>query len=114
MSQIPLTHDNGHTHHVVETWHEGTEWYRVYSDGWIEQGGFINNSFASGYGQVTLNKPFSNTNYTIVMSYKTINASYGSSANSTFQGAYYITTSGFKYTGSSIDGIQRSWYACGY
>lgn len=23
----------------VESWHEGTEWYRVYSDGWCEQGG---------------------------------------------------------------------------
>ena len=24
---------------VVEHWHEGTEWYRVWSDGFIEQGG---------------------------------------------------------------------------
>lgn len=47
----------------VESWHEGTEWYRVYSDGWCEQGGF---KYASGYGTATdiiLLKSYNNTNY---------------------------------------------------
>jgi len=29
--------------HVTETYRNGTEWYRVWSDGWIEQGGFTKN-----------------------------------------------------------------------
>lgn len=30
--------------HIIETWHseDGLSWYRIYSDGWIEQGGLIN------------------------------------------------------------------------
>jgi hypothetical protein len=36
----------------VESWHEGTEWYRVYSDGWCEQGGITSAK------SVTFLKPF--------------------------------------------------------
>lgn len=44
--------------YVTQTWRSGTKWYRVWSDGWIEQGGH-----GTG-GTCTFNKPFSNTNYT--------------------------------------------------
>ena len=44
--------------YVTQTWRSGTEWYRVWSDGWIEQGGH-----GTG-GACTFNKSFSNTNYT--------------------------------------------------
>lgn len=44
--------------YVTKTWRRGTEWYRVWSDGWIEQGGH-----GTG-GTCTFNKSFSNTNYT--------------------------------------------------
>lgn len=44
--------------YVTKTWSSGTEWYRVWSDGFIEQGGH-------GTGSVcTFSKPFSNKNYT--------------------------------------------------
>lgn len=44
--------------YVTETWHSGTEWYRVWSDGWIEQGGHGTGSAC------TFSKPFSNKDYT--------------------------------------------------
>lgn len=44
--------------YVTETWSSGTEWYRVWSDGFIEQGGHGKNSTC------TFSKAFSNTNYT--------------------------------------------------
>lgn len=44
--------------YVTKTWRSGTEWYRVWSDGWIEQGGH-----GTG-GTCTFNKSFSDTNYT--------------------------------------------------
>lgn len=44
--------------YVTQTWRSGTKWYRVWSDGWIEQGGH-----GTG-GTCTFNKSFSNTNYT--------------------------------------------------
>lgn len=44
--------------YVTKTWRSGTEWYRVWSDGWIEQGGHGTGSAC------TFSKPFSNKNYT--------------------------------------------------
>ena len=46
---------------VVETYRNGTEWYRVWSDGWLEQGGQITDSRAT----LTFLKPFANANYYI-------------------------------------------------
>lgn len=44
--------------YVTKTWSSGTEWYRVWSDGFIEQGGHGTGSTC------TFSKPFSNKNYT--------------------------------------------------
>lgn len=44
--------------YVTQTWRSGTEWYRVWSDGWIEQGGH-----GTG-GTCTFSKPFSDVKYT--------------------------------------------------
>lgn len=44
--------------YVTKTWSSETEWYRVWSDGFIEQGGHGTGSAC------TFSKPFSNTNYT--------------------------------------------------
>ncbi|MBQ2175867.1 MAG: hypothetical protein II453_12665 [Alphaproteobacteria bacterium] len=44
--------------YVVETYVNGTEWYRVYSDGWVEQGGAMGKN-----STVTLLKPMANANY---------------------------------------------------
>lgn len=47
---------------IVETYSNGTSWYRVWSDGWCEQGGRIT---ATAHGTViTLLKPYANTDYT--------------------------------------------------
>lgn len=44
--------------YVTKTWSRETEWYRIWSDGFIEQGGH-----GTG-GACTFSKPFSNKNYT--------------------------------------------------
>ena len=49
---------------VVETWHSGTSWYRVWSDGWIEQGGWRNNRNDRTFN---LYKPYTNINYTVLV-----------------------------------------------
>ena len=49
---------------VVETYHNGRSWYRIWSDGWMEQGGYYITE-ASGSGTVTLIKPYSSTDYAI-------------------------------------------------
>lgn len=47
---------------VIQNYVNGTSWYRVWSDGWIEQGGKTTNK--EGLVTVTLLKPFTTTTYT--------------------------------------------------
>lgn len=51
--------------HIVDTYENGTDWYRVYSDGWCEQGGYGKASSAGSNYTVNLLKSFTNTNYTV-------------------------------------------------
>ena len=99
------------TPHITETYVNGTSWYRVWSDGWIEQGGLvvINKTNSSFTGSVEFIKKFTNANYTITHSAEgtglfvvTIND---------------LTTSGFTVhqTGYSSNTAENArWYACGY
>lgn len=48
--------------YVEGTWKIGTEWGRIFSDGWIEQGGIIKGNS----GTVSFYKEFSSTNYTFL------------------------------------------------
>ena len=50
---------------VVTSYKSGTSWYRIYSDGWIEQGGYIS---LNPSGKVNFLKPFKDDNYTITIS----------------------------------------------
>lgn len=47
---------------IVETYSNGTSWYRVWSDGWCEQGGY------SSSANIMFLKQMANTNYTISIS----------------------------------------------
>lgn len=48
--------------YVKEIWKSGTEWRRIFSDGWVEQGGILKGSS----GTVSFHKGFSNTDYTFL------------------------------------------------
>ena len=50
---------------VVSTWHSGTEWYRIWSDGWCEQGGQVTSTSTTTV-QITLNHSFADTTYSIL------------------------------------------------
>ena len=51
---------------MARTYKSGTSWYRVWSDGWIEQGGFY---YPKTSGTVTVNLPkaYLDTNYNITI-----------------------------------------------
>ena len=77
---------------VVETYQNGTSWYRVWSDGWCEQGGYSTSSNII----ITLLKTYANTNYTI-----TLGKAFNNEANSRFPNIVSTakTTAQFKVTG---------------
>lgn len=85
-------------HAVVETWSDGTSWYRKYSDGWVEQGGKTTSE------TVTLHVPMKDTNYTILI------AQSGAS-NTWSSNAYSPTTTGFSM-GNLYQGPR--WAVMGY
>ena len=91
----------GTTSVIVENYKSDASWYRVWSDGWIEQGGRTNAK------TITFLKPFSDANYCFQYSHI---RSAGSS------GTEYQVKS---YTASNVtinydSGQSIWWYACGY
>lgn len=91
---------------VVESYCNGTEWYRLWSDGWIEQGGKA--SCSGNVRTITLLKSFANTNYKLLTNTREdIGAGYQISIytrkTTSFDGFYLDT-------GSEI---YFDWYACG-
>lgn len=98
----------------VESWRSGANWYRKYSDGWIEQGGTIT---AKEWGVVTFHTPFAND-----VLYANAKG-YSGTANNYEDFKIYdrpSTTNMYLigiYTTPSANGqmsITGTWYACGY
>ena len=98
--------------YVIETGQseDGSQWYRVWSDGWIEQGG---HKLVHNY--IYFIKNFSNTNYIIVGN--------TSNATSSTDEQYYANNSVnftaktkssayIRLYNNAVFGID--WYACGY
>lgn len=88
---------------ITETYQNGTSWYRVYSDGWCEQGGYI-----SANGTVSFLKPFIDTNYTLVF------GSTGASNGVPRADRASRTTSSFSYSSASVASAPADWQASGY
>lgn len=95
---------------VVEAYNNGSNWYRIYSDGWCEQGGkYYNNNTA-----VTFLKPFKDTNFSIMTQCTDTNPNDGA-----YQSVWTSkTTTGFIgwiiYGTSLGSNIETDWYAFGY
>ena len=99
---------------LVESYVNGTSWYRVYSDGWCEQGGSTGLQGGDSYTRTTITflKPFANTDYTITSSPNKYSTQNGlSQAYPPFIYTKNTNTcvfGGFCWT----DGFD--WQACGY
>ncbi len=100
---------------LVKSWKaaDGSSWYRKYSDGWIEQGGFIGTKSA-GEIPVTFPLAFSNTYYTMYGQ----RATHDSSNQPTVRqlaAARTRSTTGFTYIiGSNESKTNCNWGASGF
>ena len=110
-----LNIDNKKMVYVLQTWNNGTSWYRVWSDGWIEQGGIKATPLFNGTLQtLTLPKAYKNASYIItgIGIKKSSVCGYASIEEKS------VTNNSFKYAGmgnSAQDGIVAfHWYTCGY
>ena len=96
--------DLAEAHVVIQTYKNGTSWYRIWSDGWCEQGGRGNT--ANSNVTVNLLKAFKDTTYTV---------SIGNNTN----GAYASPSSCDIVSNSQIrlrcaGTAEWMWQACGY
>ena len=65
LSNVPSNID-----YVVESYRNGTEWYKIYKSGWVEQGGEINQNSPNWNVPITFLKKFADTNYSFfIMNY---------------------------------------------
>ena len=49
--------------YIIYSYHNGVSWYRIYSDGFCEQGGLATATAGSSHQQISLLKNFIDTNY---------------------------------------------------
>lgn len=95
--------------YITETYSNGTSWYRVWSDGWCEQGGQIP---ADDLEEITVTflKPYTNSNYSFSFSLDYSN----STANISYrQGAIWDKTStSFKCWSDNT--VVKCWQTKGY
>lgn len=94
---------------VVETYKNGSSWYRVWSDGWCEQGGEIPTGTDLSLTTIIFLKPFADTNYLFLRNLALCNNSY----------TYYFFIGFDNKTATSVQtGVSSGrvglWYACGY
>ena len=106
---------------MKESYSNGSSWYRVYSDGWIEQGGYSTNATSNSANSVVLSfaKPFKNQPYVFTQKGdKNATSVSRYPTNDWFNQqelVYNVTTTSFKtsfFTNNGYAGCQ--WYACGY
>lgn len=91
---------------VTQNYVNGYSWYRVWSDGWIEQGGYTKGGKPSS--TITFLKPFSNTYFTIALATSGVLEAY----NDGICSVEARTTSNIKLY--SFLSYYCNWYACGY
>lgn len=91
---------------VVKNYRNGYSWYRVWSDGWIEQGGYTQGGNPSS--TITFLKSFTNTNFTIALGTSGVL----STNNNGICSVEARTTSTIKLY--SFSSYYCNWYACGY
>lgn len=61
---LPTNKTQADVDYVVESYQNGTSWYRVYKSGWCEQGG--SEEFTNYSTTVSLLKTYADTNYTLI------------------------------------------------
>lgn len=103
--------------YITETYHNGNDWYRVWSDGFIEQGG---NQYGNGVNYpltrtITFIKPFSLCLCSLCLGFG------GHSAASAFNAGFtpnnIPSLTGFQFNGCTNGASNQnavSWYACGF
>ena len=94
--------------YLTNTWRSGDQWYRKYSDGFVEQGGYQYLNY--GNTTVTFNTAFATTNYTV----SAINVGHTESVPFVVSRSTASMVFSRLWTGDKAGAQNALWYACGY
>lgn len=96
--------------HIVQTYNSGATYWRLWSDGWLEQGGYlvVNND---GNNTFTLPKPYRNDLYNVLIG---ISSTAGGDIGYTYAGIRSQTTTNFTYWANSSKMAKKFWKTEGY
>ena len=97
--------------YVVETGSNENGWYRIWSDGWIEQGNVVTSVSGSGSFNVYFPKSFSNNSYTLSALLGTSDGTYWINYITKYNNYFVGNCCNYRGTHSRI---PYNWYACGY
>jgi len=105
--------NQSHNAHIIETYQNEHSWYRVWSDGFVEQGGIVQSMGVKSARTITLLKSYKDTNYSVVASFRS--GTTGSWGNT--MGAYPLNNTQIRvvqgWYGDTIT-VHIQWRACGY
>ena len=92
---------------VVTTWRSGSSWYRIWSDGWVEQGGLSTGT--SLPRTITLHKAMADANYTVSVGV------HGDDNGSCYSPRVTTTATQLSIygNGNTIQGSGINWHVCG-
>ena len=109
--QSTLAEINDISDYIVESYVSGTEWYRKWKSGWLEQGGQFQSPSSPAYPthNITFLHPFADTPVRVVRMPISFQAS---DAGSYLVTVDSITSTGF-YVQRTYANQKYSWYACG-
>lgn len=114
-TRISALENHGAGATVVESYRNGTEWYRVWSDGWVEQGGYLTEALMPLTFTITFLKAFADTNYTHVIGATSVGTS--TYANGYYSSTTKATTNIGVHVQSAAENFGKNcrvdWYACG-
>jgi len=107
--------ETGEIYPVVETFLDGDSWYRVYSDGWCEQGGKTVNVNMGNSTTCSFLKAYKDTTYCVSFEATTVSTddTWFKSECGSFKTTSFVITNR-RYTGSGTDTLYYKWMACGY
>ena len=105
--------NQSHNAHIIETYQNEHSWYRIWSDGFAEQGGIVQSMSQDTTRTITLLTPYKDTNYSVIVSFRSGKAgSWGSTI-----GGYPINNTQIKivygHYGDTFS-VNVQWRACGY
>lgn len=98
--------------YIVETYQNGSNWYRVWSDGWCEQGSIYTTTGAQ-LKPITLLKEMADTDYSIQMC-NVATTVITTPPNISKNTSYPKSTTGFTCYGTNGSGVEIEWEVKGY